>query len=511
MRLIILSLFLLVTLSSGAQVSKTIEKTGHTLSPNQLRKHLEILAAPEMEGRASATMGQKKAGDYIEKQFKKLGLLPLLPDQYQLPFNVYRDTVMEANIRVNDQAYQRDHEFGVYTDMNHACDLRYSEVVFAKYGIKTEKRNDYEGLDVQGKLVVVLGGEPMKDGKYVMNGSTQKGYWYYPPAKVQAAASLGAGAILIIEKEFPMIMYNNKLSSLWVSPYTFIYHINTFFISEKIAREIFKEKYNDILMGIEHDTLSSIETVFANIDLTYSRRLQKLETTNVFGMIEGTQYPDEYVFIMAHYDHIGVINDLIHYGADDNASGTAALIKLADAFVQAKKAGHGPKRSVVFAAFSGEENGLWGSAHYAKDPILPHEKTSVGINMDMIGRTDFSYQHTPDSSNNLFVIGNDKLSSDLRDINDRNNSKLNLKLDYKYNDLDDPNYFFYRSDHFNFADKGVPVLFYTDGEHADYHKHTDTIDKIDYGLLAKRSKLIFYTAWEIANMDRMLKRDIPLK
>jgi Zn-dependent M28 family amino/carboxypeptidase len=165
----------------------------------------------------------------------------------------------------------------------------------------------------------------------------------------------------------------------------------------------------------------------------------------------------------------------------------------------------------VFILVSGEEKGLWGSDYYTSHPIYPLEKTTVDLNIDMIGRTGFEYDKNKDSVNYVYVIGDDKLSSDLRPISEKNNKTTGLRLDYKYNDLNDPNYFYYRSDHYNFAKHGVPIIFYTDGEHKDYHKPSDTVDRINFNLLSKRAKLVFYTAWEMANMDRMLKRDIPLK
>jgi len=472
---------------------------------------MQILTSSEMEGRATATKGQRKAAVYIQQQFSKLGLKPGTADDFQLPFIVYRDSVVKTGLRVNEIDYVRGVDYGVYTDYNHACDLRFSELVFAGYGINDKKYDNYKDLNVSGKLIVVYGDEPMKDGKYIMTGTTNKGYWYYPPAKAKAARGLGAAAVLVIMKEFPVKMYDMELSSLWRTPYQFFAGVNTFFISEKVAKEIFKEKYKEIEDGIKKDTLPSFVLDDVKIKLNFSRKLLKLESSNVLGILEGTDKKDEYVLITAHYDHLGKINNNIYYGADDNGSGTSAVLKLAEAFAKAKEAGHKPRRSIVFMLVSGEENGLWGSDIYASNPIFPLDKTTVNLNMDMIGRTGGVYQKDKDSANYVFVIGDDKLSSDLRPISENNNKYTKLKLDYRYNDLNDTHYYYYRSDHYNFATRGVPIIFYTDGEHADYHKTSDTMEKINYALLARRAQLVFYTAWEMANMDRMLKRDIPLK
>jgi Zn-dependent M28 family amino/carboxypeptidase len=236
-----------------------------------------------------------------------------------------------------------------------------------------------------------------------------------------------------------------------------------------------------------------------------------LQSSNVLGVLPGTDKKDEYVFITAHYDHLGKKDSVIYYGADDDGSGTTSVLEIAEAFAEAKQRGYTPKRSVVFMAVSGEEKGLWGSEYYASHAIYPLDKTTVDLNIDMVGRIDPERKYG-DSMNYVYTIGEDKLSSDLLNISDSINNKFTkLELDRKYNDPKDPNRFYYRSDHFNFAKNGVPVIFYFNGTHADYHKPTDTVDKINFDLMAKRVKLVFYTAWDMANREAMLKRDIPLK
>jgi Zn-dependent M28 family amino/carboxypeptidase len=238
----------------------------------------------------------------------------------------------------------------------------------------------------------------------------------------------------------------------------------------------------------------------------------KTESTNVIGVLEGTDKKDEYLVITAHYDHLGKRNDsVIYYGADDDGSGTVAVIELAEAFVKAKNAGKGPRRSIIFMAVSGEEKGLWGSAHYSDHPAFPLDKTTANLNIDMIGRTDPKRKHG-DSLNYVYVVGDDKLSTDLRPISEAANKKYTkLELDYKYNDPNDTERIYFRSDHYNFARKGVPIIFYFNGTHQDYHRPTDTPDKINYELLKKRAQLVFHTAWEMANREDMLRRDLKLE
>ena len=226
---------------------------------------------------------------------------------------------------------------------------------------------------------------------------------------------------------------------------------------------------------------------------------------NIIGFIEGSDLKEEIVVITAHYDHLGIKDSLIYNGADDNGSGTVAIMEIAEAFMLAKKEGKGPRRSVLIMPVSAEEKGLLGSKYYTENPIYPLENTIANLNVDMIGRID-DYHDNP---NYIYLIGSDRLSTELHNISEAVNDKyFNLELDYKYNDEDDPNRYYYRSDHYNFAKNNIPVIFYFNGIHADYHKPTDTVDKIHLPKVEKISRYIFLTAWEIANREERLKLNI---
>jgi len=244
--------------------------------------------------------------------------------------------------------------------------------------------------------------------------------------------------------------------------------------------------------------------------LVYKTIKTETSSSNVIGYIEGSDLKNEYVFLTAHYDHLGKKGNVIYYGADDDGSGTASVIEMARAFAKAKANGFGPRRTLVFMTVSGEEEGLWGSEYYSDHPAFSLDSTDVDLNTDMIGRIDPGRNYG-DSMNYVYVIGNDKLSTDLDPISIAINKKYTkLELDYKFNSPDDPERIYYRSDHYNFAKKGVPILFFFDGIHKDYHKPTDTVDKINFDLMEKRARFIFLTAWDIANRDKMLKRDLAL-
>ncbi len=237
-----------------------------------------------------------------------------------------------------------------------------------------------------------------------------------------------------------------------------------------------------------------------------TRRGTYKDSENVVAFIEGSEKPEEIVVISAHLDHEGVKNGKVYNGADDDGSGTVAMLEIAEAFQLAVKAGKGPKRSILFLHVTGEEKGLLGSKYYTDvDPIFPLENTVCDLNIDMIGRTDSRHKADP---NYVYLIGSDKLSTELHTISEAMNKKYtNINLDYKYNDENDPNRFYYRSDHYNFVKNNVPIIFYFNGTHVDYHKPTDTPDKINYELLENRTKLVFHTAWEVANKETRIIAD----
>ncbi len=217
-------------------------------------------------------------------------------------------------------------------------------------------------------------------------------------------------------------------------------------------------------------------------------------------------YPNEYIYISAHSDHEGIINGQIYNGADDNGSGTSAVLEIAEAFQKATEHGYQPKRSIVFLHVTAEEKGLHGSRYYSENPIFPLENTISTLNIDMIGRVDPVHKNNP---NYIYLIGSDRISTELHFIAQKaNDTFTHLELDYTFNKERDVNGYYYRSDHYNFALKQIPVIFFFNGEHEDYTKPTDTADKINYPLLAKRTKLIFATAWYLANSENRLNPEI---
>lgn len=469
-----------------------------TITAEDLKKHLYIVAGAEMEGRGTATPGQKKAAAYIENHFKTLGLTPGNNGSYQQIFPVYQDSLVRASIEVNGKKFENNTHFTVNMSSAYSATMMGNEVVFAGYGISDSLRNDYANIDARGKIVLVLPGAP----------APGQGVSRSPYALQEGAMKNGAAAVLVVQSGFPR-RAGAGLGNQYLSSFKRFIFPNTFAISEEVAQAI---------MGADYATAKDVvktgvpaKSYKANVMLDFQKTVIEQNSSNVLGVLEGTDKKDEYLFITAHYDHEGIRNGQIYYGADDDGSGTVSVLELAEAFVKAKAEGKGPRRTVVFMTVSGEERGLWGSQYYSEHPIFPLEKTTADLNIDMVGRIDPT-RTKGDSMNYVYVVGDDKLSTDLRTISETANKKFTkLELDYKFNDPNDRERIYFRSDHYNFARKGVPIIFYFNGTHKDYHQPTDTPDKINYELMAKRDKLIFFTAWDMANRNEMLKRDLKLE
>jgi hypothetical protein len=475
----------LLAASSFCALAQKISKPdayAKTITAEDLKKHLYIIASPEMEGRETGTAGQRKAAAYIENYFKTIGLQPGNGEGYQMYYNLYQDSLISAAIEVNGKTYELDKDFTAGAN-NMQATMKLSEVVLVSAG--TAATDAFKNTEIGGKLVMVLGA--MSPNLY-----TQL-------SKKAPAAFLTIGA------DFPKKNAPSRNGRQSIRGFRAMITPATFTISENLAKAIAGNKYDSVKAST-----TLVHTVKADVMLDVKKATNTAQASNVLGVLPGTDLKDEYVVISAHYDHLGIRNGVLYPGADDDGSGTVGVLELAEAFVKARKEGKGPRRSILFLANSGEEKGLLGSEYYTDHPVYSLEKTTVNLNIDMICRSD--PDRKPDTLNYIYVVGDDKLSTDLKIISEAQNKKYTkLVLDYKYNDPNDKERIYYRSDHYNFARYGVPIIFYYDGMlRPDYHRPTDTPDKINYSLMQKRAQLVFYTGWEMANRDAMLKRDIPL-
>ncbi|HZG24073.1 MAG TPA: M28 family peptidase, partial [Chitinophagaceae bacterium] len=484
MQRIIVTLGLLVSTLHLFGQQKSPDRYAARITAADLKKQLTIVAGPEMEGRETSTTGQKKAAAYIEGYFKSLGLKPGNESSYQQVFSLFKDSMVSSRLVVGKDELRYGHDYMMSVRLNNTRAAKAKSVVFAGYGISDSAYNDYENLDVQDAVVVLALGEPKSGNSYLITGTNQPSSWSLISTKRKAALEKGAVGIFVVSPRLTTIdsslawrlsVTDMNLQREPTSDTTLPGVAN---ISRAAYERIFDPAYCDsILKKFDaYKSFSPADHRKAELDVVFDYAKTAKESGNsskVIAVLEGSDKKDEYVFLTAHYDHLGKRNNTIYYGADDDGSGTVSVMEMAEAFARAKADGNGPRRSIVFMAVSGEEKGLLGSEYYSDHPLFPLEKTTVNLNTDMVGRID-PKRTTGDSTNYIYVIGDNKLSSDLKPISEATNHKYTrLELDYKYNDPNDQERIYYRSDHYNFARKGVPILFYFSGTHADYHRPTD--------------------------------------
>jgi Peptidase family M28/PA domain len=520
-------LFIVLILRGPFLVAQQANPTpfANMITPEELRSYLAVLTADSLEGRETGTIGNVKAGDYIARQFEKMGLPKIGSNGTHLQRMVYtNESWNQLGMSINAQTYRHLFNFYAFPGTNPLLTdkkINASEVVFLGYGIDDAAYSDYKNVDVKGKIILINQGEPLKkDSMSLLTKSTTPSVWTTDRRKkLETAFQKGVKAVLIIDpklaqniQEYRRFFARNIIGDVEKTEGVLA---NNIYISPDVAKEIIGESTKNYTKARQKCEKGKPRSVVlpCNLKITMDKFFNQLIGSNVLGYIEGSDpiLKNELVVVSAHYDHLGKRNDLIYHGADDDGSGTSGVINIARAFSEAKKQGVGPRRSVLCMLVTGEEKGLLGSKYYTTNPIFPLEKTVADVNIDMIGRVDEKYEKA-NNPNYIYVIGSDKLSSDLHKINEDMNAKYTkLTLDYTYNDENDPNRYYYRSDHYNFAEQGIPVVFYFNGTHADYHQPTDTIDKINFEKMSKIAKLAFYTTWEIANRDERLKVDSKKK
>ncbi|MTI21986.1 M28 family peptidase [Fulvivirga sp. RKSG066] len=481
-----------LAVSTYAQSDDPSVKFAETITQDDMYENLSILASDALEGRETGERGQKMAAAFIASQFQEMGLQGPVANGGNSGFyqGVTLYTVKPGDIyaKSKDQQYA-NFEGVVYYGKSATDGEKTKDIVFV--GAGTEE--DFKNVDVKGKAVLAI----------VANTRAWRG-----PAEL--AEKNGAEVLFAVntasDEEFDGL--NNQLKHYLSGGSLSVQKPaqeggasfdGVFFVKPSLAGDIFKTKIEKLRASIEDGKVSKA-TKPAKISYNISTKVEEMQTENVLGYLEGSDLKDELVVLTAHYDHVGVDGEEVYNGADDDGSGTSAVIEIAEAFVEAKKAGKGPRRSMLFMLVTGEEKGLLGSEYYAENPVFPLENTIVDLNIDMIGRVDEKHEANP---NYVYLVGADRLSSELHEISEKvNETYTQFDLDYTYNDENHPDRIYYRSDHWNFAKNNVPIIFYFNGVHADYHKPTDTIDKINFELLTKRAQLVFHTAWVLSNRDQ---------
>jgi len=484
------------------------------ISESKLKEHLYILAADAMEGRETGMEGQRKAAAFLDEYYASIGIRT----QRQM-FPLKKLYFTESTASINDQSFLFIKDFYFFSAKK-TEDIESKDIVFVGYGIHTDQWNDYEGIDVKNKIIVCLSAEPVKDGKSVITGTEEFSDWTFDmELKRKEAIKQGARMFIQIDRNYDQ--YMSRIKYYLETPRMTLDRTGSedeedltipyIHCSERMAEVLLKNSGYKNLASVTKSAnkgkhLKSKKSRL-NLKIHIHVKREDMVSDNVLAFLEGEdpELRAEVVVISAHYDHVGIINGQIHNGADDDGSGTVSVMEIAKAFVEAKKEGHGPKRSILFLHVSGEEKGLLGSEWYSDHPVYPLVNTVCDLNIDMVGRKDADH----DDDRYVYLIGSDKLSTDLHKISENCNQKYTqLKLDYTYNDPNDPNQFYYRSDHYNFAKHNIPVIFYFSGVHEDYHKPGDDPEKILYSKMTEIDQLVFHTAWDIANRAEKLKVDV---
>ena len=489
-------LFTIVSLHVFGQ-SQNQEIYASSITAEELKEKLYIYASDEFEGRETGLKGQKIAVEYLRDTYRKLGISAAKEDGnyfQNVPLVMVKTPKVSINIDGSSFKYYND-----FISINDAESniIKSNEIVYVGYGIEDPRYNDYKDLEVAGKIVVAIGGEPKnEDGSYLISGSEEISKWSNGrqalSSKQNTAKKMGAKAFFLIDE--PLFKryaayYENRDKRGGES---------------NMALDVNQAPMYGFLIS---EAMGAVLLKTNSIEIDFDQISEPITSENVAAMIKGSEKPDEYIILSAHLDHVGVHDGEVFNGADDDGSGTVAILEIAEAFKAAQEKGQGPKRSIIFLHVTAEEKGLLGSQYYTDyDPIVPLAQTVSNLNIDMIGRTD--PKRLEGKRNYIYLIGSDKLSTDLHNISEEMNTKYtNIELDYTYNDENDPNRFYYRSDHYNFAKNNIPIIFYFNGTHDDYHKATDTPDKIEYDLLENRSRLVFHTAWELANREEAVRVD----
>ncbi len=487
------------------------------ITPERLRAQLTLISSDEFEGRETSYRGQKLAALYLASQFELMGLQPAGDSgTYYQHFPVVHISVDARSFITTSTptATKEWREFGEqYIPYASGNDTTVSgNVEFVGYGINSTalRYTEYDSKkDFGGKIVLLLRGTP-REGDSTGNfaGNRSEGSIF---AKRIYAQRCGAAALLIVEDLNGRLMKDaleerkdDLIRGMITIPQRIRQSIPMFSISSELADELLRPSGKTV-EELQHEIDStrrpdSFTVEGARVTLTLTMHHEDVLSENVVGILPGSDslLKEEYVVFSAHHDHLGknIVTGEIYNGADDDGSGTSSLLEIAHAFTTITPR---PKRSLLFLSVSGEEKGLLGSLFYTEHPSVPLDKTVTDLNVDMIGRFDPEHEKINDT-NYVYVIGSDKLSSELDSIGRKaNDESVHLNLDYTYDDEAEPHQYYRRSDHYNFARKNIPVIFYFDGEHADYHQPTDKIDKINFGILTKRTRLVFYTGWKVAS------------
>jgi len=457
------------------------DPTSVQVDQETLARHIETLSSDDFMGRMPFTEGEEKTVNYLQKEFSELGLSPGNGESYfqEVPLVEITGTTSET-MQISGQEQNFDLQFfeefvALTLKPDEKVSLEDSELVFAGYGIVAPEYgwNDYEGIDWKGKTAVVLVNDPgfATGDSTVFKGNemTYYGRWTY---KYEEAGRQGAAGVIIIHETAPASYGWNVVQSGWTGPQLNLESDAPVadvqgWVSQEAAEKLFEassltnKNYNEL--ALSEDFKATPMGLKATVSIT--NEIERNVSRNVIAVIEGTDRKDEYIFYSAHWDHMGIgrpiDGDSIYNGAVDNASGTGALLAIAEAF----KKGEQPKRSIAFIAVTAEEQGLLGSAYYAENPIFSPEKTVGVINIDAL--------QSPGRMKDLTItgFGHSEMDEYARDAAEKQGR-------YIIPDPEAEKGYFFRSDHFNFAKIGIPAL-YASGSYEGFEMSPEEIKEMN--------------------------------
>jgi hypothetical protein len=513
---LVLFLPLAILAAQGSRIPKEAQVGYQSISPNDLSARLHFIASPELEGREATFRGQKVAARYIASEFQRLGLKPIGDggSYFQhFPVVVTRPSERSNIIIANKQGAKTFMFRKDYVSLSAQDTVLSGPVVFIGY-----MDAEPDSMLLKGKIVMALAGrrEDAHDPSVPAMRRLQL-FRQFPGsvATFVVADDTGSASIKILTSRFANVLDKGLMRPLGIEARGGFMFQSPILITPQVADEILAETGRSVS---EMRRVAAQDTGFAPVVLSQTQvkiesqvSKEMKETENVVGLLEGSdpKLRDQVVVFSAHYDHLGISNEgTVFTGADDDGSGTVTVLELAEAFVTNPIK---PKRSLLFITVTGEEKGLWGSQYYVTHPLIPLDRTVADLNTDMIGRVDTTYERLK-NPNYVYVIGSDKISTELDSLlRLSNKASENLILDYKYNSDKDPEMFYRRSDHYNFARNGVPIAFFFTGVHKDYHRPTDTVDKILFDRMTKIVRLIYYTGWNVANFKTKLVKNVESK
>jgi hypothetical protein len=497
----------------------------NAIGAKNLRADLTFLASDALEGRMSLQRGSEAAIQFIAAEFAKAGLKPTVGDSYLQPVELIEYRADPRGMGLSLKRGGKEERYGYIKDFIGSFPQEMTvtaPVVFVGYGVTAPEfgYDDYAGVDAQGKIALAFDHEPQEnDPKSIFNGL---GNTRHANSRLKAlnAQKHGAVGLLVVSEpnrkhpsnqerlaRIPGIadrITRNAQQALAENEI----RIPTITVSDAVAAKLLEatgKKPGELQTEIDAGPRSRSQAL---ADTTVEMRIVNAEhrralSQNVVGLIEGVdpRLKEETIVFSGHYDHDGVREGKTYYGADDNGSGTVGVIELARAFAKNPEK---PKRSLLFAVFAAEERGLLGSYFYVAHPLRPIDKTRAVINFDMIGRNEAPSAQTEglieiaaDTSNELNLIGVIN-SPDYRAVVERENNRVGLKLNYKW-DNDAALNVFQRSDQFPFALHDIPAMWWFTGFHPDYHQPTDTVDRINFVKMEKILKLAYLTGWSFAD------------